>query len=75
MAARSSLASSLGDGVLLALAVVFAVVAAVFFLGLVFGLLHGALLFIVPQGVMALAFGLLDMRLWQILRARRAAGL
>jgi len=72
-ARRSSFAASLGDGVLLALAVVFAVVAAIFFLGLVYGIVLGKLLLIVPQVVMALAFGLFDMRLWQIWRARRAS--
>ncbi len=70
---RTSFTASLGDGVLLVLAILFAVVTAIFFLGLVYGLIHATLLFVVPQAVMALAFGLLDMRLWQILRERRAA--
>jgi hypothetical protein len=72
--ARTSFTANLGDGVLLALAILFAVVAAIFFLGLVYGLIHATLLFVVPQAVMALALGLLDVRLWQILRARRASG-
>jgi hypothetical protein len=73
MAARSSAVHSLGDGLLLALAILFAAVAIVFFLGLVYGVVHLAPLLIVPQAVMALAFGLFDARLWQIWRARRAA--
>jgi hypothetical protein len=69
---RTSFTASLGDGVLLVLAIVFAVVTAIFFLGLIYGVAHLAPLLIVPQAVMSLAFGLLDMRLWQILRERRA---
>jgi hypothetical protein len=64
--------SSLGNGVLLVLALVFAAVTVVFVLGFFYGVVHGALIFIVPQAVMALAFGLLDVRLWRILRERRA---
>jgi hypothetical protein len=58
--------------VLLVLAVVFAAVTVIFVLGFAYGVVHGALLFIVPQAVMALAFGLLSARLWRILRDRRA---
>jgi hypothetical protein len=69
---RASFSASLGDGVLLVLAILFALVTAIFFLGLLYGLRHATLLFVVPQAVMSLAFGLLDLRLWQILRARRS---
>jgi hypothetical protein len=62
----------LGSGVLVALAVIFALVTAVFALGLVWGLVKADPLLLVPQAVLALAFGTLDVRLWRLVRERRA---
>jgi hypothetical protein len=62
----------LGDGVLAALAVVFALVAVIFLLGLIWAIVNGEPLVLVTQAVMAGAFGALDLRLWRILRERRA---
>jgi hypothetical protein len=62
----------LGDGVLVALAVVFAAVAAIFFLGLLWAAANGEPLVVITQAVMSGAVGALDVRLWRVVRERRA---
>ncbi len=54
------------------LAVLFAVVAAIFFLGLIWAIVRGEPLVLITQAVMAAAFAALALRLWRVLRARRA---
>jgi len=63
--------SRLGSGALLALAVLFGAVTAVFALGLVYGIVRGDPLLLIPQAVLTLAFGTLDARLWRLARERR----
>jgi hypothetical protein len=66
--------ASLGRGALVALAVVFGLVTAVFALGLVWAIIYGEVLFVVTQAVMTLAFGTLDLRVWRAVRERRQPG-
>jgi hypothetical protein len=65
--------SDLGRTTLLALAIVFAACTVVFALGLIFGLLQGDPLLIVPQVVLTVAFGAFAMRLWRLAGERRPA--
>jgi hypothetical protein len=61
-----------GDGVLVVVAVVFGVAAAIFFLGLVWAIVNGEPIVLITQAVMAGALGALDVRLWRVVRERRA---
>lgn len=63
--------SSLGRTALVALAVIFAAATVVFALGLVFGILQGDPLLIVPQVVLTVAFGAFTMLLWRLAGERR----
>ena len=55
----------------MALAVVFAASTVIFALGLVFGILQGDPLLIVPQVVLTVAFGAFTMLLWRLAGERR----
>jgi hypothetical protein len=63
--------SSLRRKGLLLLAVVFGIATAIFALGLVFGIVQGDPLLIVPQIVLTVSFGAFTMLLWRLAGQRR----